>query len=120
MILILTPDIDPAGAEFRQLTGHLAGLPGISYRIHSERGEEQLLTEIYLIGHTAPLSLDEMAALPGVERVVRVSEEYRVLGRHKDDHAPPTSTTTGCASARTTSTSSPACARWTCRNTWKR
>jgi len=85
MILILAPDIDPTSAEFRQLTGHLAGLPGISYRIHSERGEEQLLTEIYLIGHTAPLSLDEMAALPGVERVVRVSEEYRVLGRHKDD-----------------------------------
>src|SRR5438132_9651764 len=27
-----------------------------------------------------------MKRLPGVERVVRVSEEYRVLGRHKDDH----------------------------------
>jgi len=29
-----------------------------------------------------------MRALPAVERVVRVSEEYRVLGRHKDDDRP--------------------------------
>jgi 3-deoxy-7-phosphoheptulonate synthase len=29
-----------------------------------------------------------MKSLPCVERVVRVSEEYRVLGRHKDDNRP--------------------------------
>lgn len=85
MILILAPNTDPAGAEFQQLSARLAALPGITYRIHNEHGEEQTLTEIYLIGHTAALNLDEMAALPGVERVVRVSEEYRVLGRHKGD-----------------------------------
>jgi 3-deoxy-7-phosphoheptulonate synthase len=41
-----------------------------------------------LIGNTAALSVDEMSNLPGVERVVRVSEEYRVLGRHKNDNRP--------------------------------
>jgi 3-deoxy-7-phosphoheptulonate synthase len=46
------------------------------------------LTEIYLIGNTSALSLDEMRSLPGVEHAIRVSEEYRVLGRHKDDHRP--------------------------------
>ena len=29
-----------------------------------------------------------MRALPGVDHVVRVSEEYRVVGRHKDDERP--------------------------------
>lgn len=29
-----------------------------------------------------------MRSFPGVDHVVRVSEEYRVLGRHKDDHRP--------------------------------
>jgi 3-deoxy-7-phosphoheptulonate synthase len=29
-----------------------------------------------------------MESLPGVERVVRISEEYRILGRHKDDRRP--------------------------------
>ncbi|MHB1292801.1 MAG: 3-deoxy-7-phosphoheptulonate synthase, partial [Sulfuricella sp.] len=41
-------------------------------------------TEIYLIGDTASLALENIESLPGVERVVRISEEYRILGRHKD------------------------------------
>ena len=89
--------------------------------MHQEIGTQQTLTEIYLIGDTASLSVEDMESLPGVERVVRVSEEYRVLGRHKDDTAPDrTSTTTACASARTTSTCSPACAPWTRPSTSKR
>ncbi|MDR2877705.1 MAG: 3-deoxy-7-phosphoheptulonate synthase, partial [Chromatiales bacterium] len=53
--------------------------------VHEETGVQQTLTEIYLIGDTLALSDHDMATLPCVERVVRVSEEYRVLGRHKED-----------------------------------
>ncbi len=88
MILILAPDIQTGGAEFQQLTEHLARLPKIKTRVHQEHGKQQTLTEIYLIGDTASLSAEDMKSLPGVERVVRVSEEYRVLGRHKDDQRP--------------------------------
>ena len=88
MILILTPDIDPQGAEYQQLVGFLDQLPKIQYRMHHEQGVKQRLTEVYLIGDTASLALDDMKSLPCVERVVRVSEEYRVLGRHKDDTRP--------------------------------
>jgi 3-deoxy-7-phosphoheptulonate synthase len=85
MILILTPDVGPDSPEYRQLLGYLDNLPNIRTRIHQEQGAEQSLTEVYLIGNTAALPLDYMGSLPCVERVVRVSEEYRVLGRHKDD-----------------------------------
>ena len=88
MILILTPNIDPQGAEYQQLVGFLDQLPKIQYRMHHEQGVKQRLTEVYLIGDTASLALDDMKSLPCVERVVRVSEEYRVLGRHKDDTRP--------------------------------
>lgn len=88
MILILTPNISPDSPEYQQLMAHLAALPNISTRIHREEGAEQTLTEIYLIGNTAALEVEDMRSLPGVERVVRVSEEYRVLGRHKDDGRP--------------------------------
>ena len=88
MILILGADIYQQGAEFRRLMDHLATLPGIQARVHTERGAQQALTEIYLIGNTKQLEIDDMLALPGVERVVRVSEEYRILGRHKDDPRP--------------------------------
>ena len=43
---------------------------------------------MYLIGDTASVSMDDISNLPAVERVVRISEEYRVLGRHKDDNRP--------------------------------
>lgn len=85
MILILTPNTRTDSPVFAALKQFLEQLPDISYRIHQETGTQHLLTEIYLIGDTAALNEDEMSNLPGVERVVRISEEYRVLGRHKDD-----------------------------------
>ncbi len=85
MILILNTDTDTRGADFRCLMDHLSHLPDIQSRIHTEVGTQQVLTEIYLIGDTARLVLEDMQALPCVERVVRVSQEYRILGRHKDD-----------------------------------
>lgn len=88
MILILKPHITPETTEFRQLEYHLARLQNIEFRIHREQGAKQTLTEIYLIGSTAALSIEDMRGLPAVDHVVRVSEEYRILGRHKDDHRP--------------------------------
>lgn len=88
MILILSSNVNQQGTEFQQLMAHLAGLSGIQTRIHVERGVEKTLTEIYLIGNTKALEIKDMCNLPCVENVVRVSEEYRVLGRHKEDPRP--------------------------------
>lgn len=88
MILILKPNIDVDSREFKRIETHLINYPKIEMRVHHVQGAEQTLTEVYLIGHTAELSLDEMRSFPGVEHVVRVSEEYRILGRHKNDSRP--------------------------------
>ena len=88
MILILTPNIEPESDTYKQLMAHLNRLQNIRLRVHREQGTQHSLTEIYLIGNTSAIPVEEMKALPGVGRVVRVSEEYRVLGRHKDDHRP--------------------------------
>lgn len=88
MILILAPNTSPTSPEYQQLVGYLNDLEGIDYRIHQVQGAQQLLTEIYLIGNTAALTIDQMKSLPTVDRVVRVSEPYRVLGRHKGDDRP--------------------------------
>jgi len=88
MILILRSDVDLDSPQYKRLEAYLKGLRGIKSRIHKVQGAEKRLTEIHLIGNTSALSLDEMRSLPGVEHVIRVSEEYRVLGRHKDDHRP--------------------------------
>lgn len=88
MIIILKPDVDAESREFQRIKNHLENFPGIEMRVHRVQGAEQVLTEVYLIGNTAALSLEEMKSFPGVEHAVRVSEEYRVLGRHKGDTRP--------------------------------
>lgn len=85
MILILEPNTDPESDAYRQLMRFLDQLPDIQTRTHRVVGAEQVLTEIYLIGNTSALSIDEMSTLPTVERVVRISEEYRIIGRHHDN-----------------------------------
>ncbi len=85
MIIILEPDTDKNAPAYEKLMLHLESLPGISIRVHDEKGAEQTLTEIYLVGNTMPLVSEEIEAYEAVDRVVRVSREYRVLGRHKND-----------------------------------
>src|SRR3990170_8334566 len=85
MIIILHPDIDKTDPKYQQLINYLSNLPGISFRIHEETGALQTLTELYLIGDTLSLDSATIESFEVVERVVRVSREYRILGRHKDD-----------------------------------
>ncbi len=85
MIIILKAGVDKAGPECNAIMAYLADQPGVQVRVHEEEGIHQTLTELYLIGDTAKLNKEEIEAFAGVDHVVRVSEEYRVLGRHKDD-----------------------------------
>lgn len=88
MILILHPDTDLSADTYTDLLSTLDTLKDVEYRVHTVQGAQQSLTEIYLLGDTIGLSADDMQSLPCVERVVRISEAYRVLGRHKDEHRP--------------------------------
>jgi len=91
MILVLEPNTDPSGSDYRALTSQLERLPNVKFRVHREVGTEVTLTEIYLIGNTAALTVEQMQVLPSVQKVVRVSEPYRVLGRHKQGDDRPSS-----------------------------
>jgi 3-deoxy-7-phosphoheptulonate synthase len=85
MIVILNSGVTENSEEYRQALDYLSRLPRIVARVHKVQGAQQELTEIYLIGDTKTLSAEDIHALPGVERVIRVSEEYRILGRHRDE-----------------------------------
>jgi len=91
MILVLEPNTALESPDYRMLLGQLERLPNVAYRVHREVGTEVTLTEIYLIGNTGALTLEQMQVLPCVEKVVRVSEPYRVLGRHKQGDDRPSS-----------------------------
>ena len=91
MILVLEPNTRPEGLDYQTLTGQLGRLPNVTFRVHREVGSEVTLTEIYLIGNTAALTIEQMQVLPCVAKVVRVSEPYRVLGRHQQGDDRPAS-----------------------------
>jgi 3-deoxy-7-phosphoheptulonate synthase len=91
MILVLEPNTQPDSPDYRVLTAQLERLRNIQFRVHREVGTEVTLTEIYLIGNTGALTVEQMQVLPCVQKVVRVSEAYRVLGRHKQGDDRPSS-----------------------------
>lgn len=87
MIIVFDPDVGTAHPSFAAAMSYLSRLPGIEARVHEEVGAEQRLTEVYLVGNTSALDIEEIRSLTGVSRVMRVQKEYRILGRHaKDDH----------------------------------
>lgn len=85
MIVILKANIDEGSEAYRKALDYLEQLPGIQIRHHVVQGQEQKLTEIYLLGDTHMLDAEPIEAHDVVERVIRISEEYRILGRHSDE-----------------------------------
>ena len=85
MIVILNPNIEDNSEEFKETVDYLQQLPNIEIKMHEVLGSEQKLTEIYLLGDTHKLDQEVIEALDAVDRVVRISQEYRILGRHADE-----------------------------------
>ncbi|WP_148863203.1 3-deoxy-7-phosphoheptulonate synthase [Marinobacter fonticola] len=85
MLAILHPDTPLDSDAYRDTMSFLENLPGVSVRVHEIQGAHQKLTEVYLLGDTKSLTKEEIEALPAVERAVRISDDYRILGRHRDD-----------------------------------
>ncbi len=85
MIIILKPDIDPSGPEVTRILETLRYYQDITTRISGVTGTERKVIEIYVIGDTSRIPDEEIQQLPGVERVVRVSKKYRLIGRHRED-----------------------------------
>ncbi|MFP6809043.1 MAG: 3-deoxy-7-phosphoheptulonate synthase [Pseudomonadales bacterium] len=84
MIVILHPNTDDQSPEYRKTMSFLGNLSNITIQHHVIQGAEQKLSEIYLLGDTHKLNPAEIESLDCVERVVRISQEYRILGRHSD------------------------------------
>ncbi len=83
MIIILREGQAPDGPGALQIRAIVERTPGVRCASHTVRGAERALTEIYLLGDTKRVSLEEIARLDCVERAFRVSDTYRQIGRHE-------------------------------------
>ena len=83
MIIILRPDVAADGPEVASLLARASRFPSVTTKVFTHRGETHSLTEVHLIGETKVVPTEAFAELPFVVRVVRVSEKYRMIGRHR-------------------------------------
>ena len=84
MLVILRPNTNEDSIEFKQTWDFLDHLPDVRIKKHVIEGKQQKLTEIYIIGDTSRIDRKQITALPAVERVIKISEAYRIIGRHRD------------------------------------
>lgn len=83
MIIICKPEAGEGSPEVEQILRAVSSYAGVSARVHAERGQTRSVVEIHLIGNTAGIATEPFEDLPGVQQVVRVSDRYRLIGRHK-------------------------------------
>ena len=74
-----TPADSPALARVVALA---ESFPGIQTRVHRIEGANRSLTEIYLLGPTNVVPAAPFEEHEIVEKVVRVTQKYRAIGRH--------------------------------------
>jgi 3-deoxy-7-phosphoheptulonate synthase len=82
MIIVMRADLPSGSHDLDQVVRIAEGFPGIKAHIHVVQGASRAVTEVHLHGSTANVPTKPFEDLEGVERVVRVSEKYRSIGRH--------------------------------------
>ena len=76
-------EFGPDAPETRQVVRMAERYPDIHTELHVIRGSTRTLTEIYLLGPTTTISSEPFEELSAVEKVIRIRERYRTIGRHE-------------------------------------
>ena len=82
MIIVMKADVSSDSDDVRRIIDLAASYPGVSTELHEIQGSTRSLTEIYLLGSTGVIPTAPFEEFAGVERVVRVTEKFRSIGRH--------------------------------------
>ncbi len=82
MIIVLKPDVPEGAPELDRLLALARSFPGISTEVHRIQGATRSLTEIYLLGPTHAVPTRPFEESEIVEKVVRITQKYRFIGRH--------------------------------------
>lgn len=85
--MIITLEADAAKEDLGRVL-ELIKNHGLSYKVQEYQGTFHKVIEILLFGDTKSVPLSAFEGLPGVLRVVRVSQKYRLIGRHDDSNSP--------------------------------
>ena len=79
----MKPDLLSDSPEVAEVVRRASGYPNIQTEVRDIRGSTRVLTEVYLLGTTESIPQEAFEEFPGVERVIRIRERYRAIGRHE-------------------------------------
>jgi 3-deoxy-7-phosphoheptulonate synthase len=82
MVIVLKADVPAESPDVQQIVALAASFPGVSTRVHVVQGATRSLTEIYLLGPTHAVPTAPFEEFEAVEKVVRITEKFRAIGRH--------------------------------------
>jgi 3-deoxy-7-phosphoheptulonate synthase len=82
MIIILKSDTNVQGPEYEKINTYLKQFPDINVKLVELQGETRTVREVHLIGPTHNVPEEVLTGMTGVERVIRVSNKYRQIGRY--------------------------------------
>ena len=82
MIIVLKADVEASSPEVRRVIELAESYPDVHTELHRIQGATRSVTEIYLIGHTGVMPTEPFREFACVEKVVRITEKFRSIGRH--------------------------------------
>ncbi|NPA39411.1 MAG: 3-deoxy-7-phosphoheptulonate synthase [Thermodesulfobacteria bacterium] len=82
MIIIMEPHVTQESKEFKDLLKYLERFPHLKVKVIENKGVTRNLLEVHLIGEDYMVSQEEIESLPGVEKAIKVTTKYRLIGRH--------------------------------------
>ncbi|MCK6553465.1 3-deoxy-7-phosphoheptulonate synthase [Candidatus Binatia bacterium] len=83
MIIVMKADILPESPEVAQVIRLAERYPDVTAVARQIQGATRVLTEVYLLGSTATMPMEPFEEFPAVEKVIRIRERYRSIGRHE-------------------------------------
>jgi 3-deoxy-7-phosphoheptulonate synthase len=82
MIIVMKADVAADSPDLRRVIALAESYPGISTQLHRIQGASRSVTEVYLLGPTGVVPSTPFEEFESVEKVVRVTQSFRALGRH--------------------------------------
>src|SRR5512143_2265096 len=82
MIIVMRGDVTPESAAVQAVVRAAEKYPDVTAAVRTIAGATRNLTEVYLLGSTAAVPMEPFESMAEVERVIRVRQKYRSIGRH--------------------------------------
>jgi 3-deoxy-7-phosphoheptulonate synthase len=83
MIIVMRADVVADAPEVAEVVRAAERFPDVRCVVRQIQGATRVLTEVYLLGSTGTIPEDSFTEFPAVEKVIRIRERYRSIGRHE-------------------------------------